>query len=335
MILVTGATGFIGSHLLERLLEGRDPVRAIVRGAASGDRLRRAVSASSALQIVRADLVSGEGLDAALAGVDTVYHLAGVTKTLSIADYYSGNQHAAGNVARAVAASPRAVRMVHVSSLAAIGPAPGLTPLTEDAPPRPVSHYGKSKLEGERAVRAILPAAVILRPPAVYGPRDTDIFEILKSIDKGLVIQIAGGAGPRNERWFSAICVRDLVDGMLAAAASPRAAGRAYFLAHPKTESWSELIAVAARLMGRAPRTVTVPAAAAYAAGFAAELWARLTGKPGIVSRDKIAELQCPYWICDAGRAREDFGFTAPTGIEEGLARALAWYYDAGWLKPR
>jgi nucleoside-diphosphate-sugar epimerase len=142
-----------------------------------------------------------------------------------------------------------------------------------------------------------------------------------------MVLEISGG-----ERWFSAIYVKDLCRGLLAAARSPRAAGRTYFLAHPKPLSWSEFGAAAARILGRTPRVLKVPVPVAQAVGAVAELWSRTTGKPGIISREKIREAQCEYWTCDTRRATEELGFTATTGIEAGLAETLAWYEGAGWL---
>jgi nucleoside-diphosphate-sugar epimerase len=319
MILVTGGTGFIGSHLIDRLSAQGQHVRALVR--------KTTRFGNPSVEVIRADLATGAGLVDALKDVDTVFHLAGVTKALSIADYHTGNVRATENLARAIAATGRTIRTVHVSSLAAVGPGSDATPLTEDAEPHPVTYYGKSKLEGERIIRAILPDAVIVRPPAVYGPRDTDVFEVLKSINQGMVIEIAGG-----ERWFSAIYVADLVDGIIAAR-EPQAAGRAYFLARQGIVSWSELVGIAAGIMGRKPRIIPVPFAAAYAIGYGAELWSRLTRKPGIVSRDKVTEMQCRYWICDTSRAQAEIGFDAPTDIDTGLAITLAWYRAAGWLK--
>lgn len=321
MILVTGGTGFIGGHLIDHLLARGEAVRVLVRRM-STSRFGKSV------ETVRGDLATGAGLADALKGVDTVFHLAGVTKALSIADYYAGNARGTENLARAIAATARPARTVHVSSLAAMGPGHDATPLTENAEPHPLTHYGKSKLEGERVIRAILADAVIVRPPAVYGPRDTDVFEVLKSINQGMVIEIAGA-----ERLFSAIYVADLVEGIIAAAREPRTAGRTYFLTSQEIVSWSELIGIASRIMGRKPRVVRVPFSAAYAIGYGAELWSRLRRKPGIVSRDKVTDMQGRYWLCDAGRAMTEFGFNAPTDIATGLTVTLAWYREAGWLK--
>ena len=323
MILVTGGTGFIGTHLLERLACQGERVRALVRRTGVTHRFPRALPAG--VETVYGDLASGAGLADALCGSHAVIHLAGVTKALRPQDYYTGNVRATRQLAQAMAG--RGIRLVHVSSLAAIGPAtPGL-PLAEDADAHPLTHYGKSKLDAERVVRDLAPDAVIVRPPVVYGPRDTDVFQLLKSISKGLLLEIAGG-----ERWFSAIYVKDLVEGLLAAVAAPRAAGRTYFLAHPKPVSWRQLGASAARIMARTPRVVTVPFAVAAAAGACAELWARFTGKPGIISREKIAEARCMAWTCDTGRAARELDFVAPTSLDEGLAATLAWYKEAGWL---
>jgi nucleoside-diphosphate-sugar epimerase len=324
VILVTGGTGFIGAHLLEMLAAKGESVRALVR-TRMPRRTRVPRTLPAGVETVYGDLASGAGLAEALGGADVVIHLAGVTKALRPQDYYDGNVRATEQLVHAMAG--RGMRLVHVSSLAAIGPATPGVPLAEDAEPHPLTHYGKSKLLAERVVRDLAPDAVIVRPPVVYGPRDTDVFQLLKSISKGLVLEIAGG-----ERWFSAIYVKDLVAGLLAAARTPRAAGRTYFLAHAKPVSWRQLAASAARIMARTPRVVTVPFPVAHVVGACAELRARLSGKPGIVSREKIAEARCMSWTCDTTRAADELGFVAPTSLDEGLELTLAWYKEAGWL---
>lgn len=319
MILVTGGTGFIGTHLLERLTGAGERVRALVR------RTRQPRTLPSGVEVAYGDLATGEGLDMALEGAEAVIHLAGVTKALHTSDYYTGNVRATEHLARALAG--RGVRLVHVSSLAAIGPATTGTPVSEDAEPHPLTHYGKSKLEAERVVRDLAPDAVIVRPPVVYGPRDTDVFQLLKSISKGLVLEIAGG-----ERWFQAIYVKDLAEGLVAALRAPDASGRSYFLAHATPVSWRQLSDTASAIMRKKPRVVTVPVGVANAVGACAEAWARLTGKPGIISREKVAEARCMAWTCDTRRAARELNFIASTGLNPGLAETLTWYKEAGWL---
>jgi nucleoside-diphosphate-sugar epimerase len=199
--------------------------------------------------------------------------------------------------------------------------------VNEETEPHPLTHYGKSKLEGERLVRASRPDAVIVRPPVVYGPRDTDVLQILKPLAKGWSLRMGGG-----ERWFSAIYVGDLAAGLIRLAASQAGAGRTYYLAHERPVSWSGLAGCAARIMGVKLRVVRIPPALALVVGDCAEAWAQIAGKPSIISRDKIAEGLCAAWTCDTQRARAELGFEAATDLEHGLAQTLAWYKEAGWL---
>ena len=173
-----------------------------------------------------------------------------------------------------------------------------------------------------------MPDAVIVRPPVVYGPGDTDVLQVLKSAARGWAVEIGG-----PERWFSAIYVHDLADALVSLAASSAGAGRAYFLAHSKPVSWRGLAETAGRIMGVRPRRCQVPPALAYAVGYCAEVWSLIRRKPGIVSRDKIAEALCESWTCSTRRAAVELGWEAPTPLESGLAGTLAWYKDAGWLK--
>ena len=214
MILVTGGNGFIGRHVVDRLAREGEPVRALVR---------RPTEFPSGVETALGDLASNAGLAEAARDVSTVIHIAGVTQALRQDLYYAGNVRATENIARAVAG--RQVRFVHVSSLAAAGPCGPGESLHEDAVPAPLTWYGKSKLQGELAARALIPEAVVVRPPVVYGPRDVAVYSILKSVSRGVVPQIAGG-----ERWFSMVYIDDLVNGLLAAARHPRAPGRTYFV---------------------------------------------------------------------------------------------------------
>jgi nucleoside-diphosphate-sugar epimerase len=322
MILVTGGTGFIGSHLVDRLAAQGCPFRCLVRRTSHVSNLPLAPS-----QLVYGDLVSGEGLAEALRGVETVIHLAGVTKARTSAGYHSGNAVATANLLRAAAGVRR---FVHVSSMAAAGPSCSGESLTEDAAPQPVSHYGRSKLAAEEAVRnsELRERAVVVRPPVVYGPRDTDVYQVIRGVARGWMPRIG-----KAERRFSLIYVSDLVDGLLAAADRESVGGKTFFIAHAVPISWDEFAHTAARLMNRSVRTFAIPENAAYVLALCAEWWTRLSGKPGILSRDKIAEACCEGWVCDTALARRELGFCASTALRDGLRQTVEWYRKAGWLK--
>ena len=326
LILVTGGTGFVGSHVVERSVAAGARVRCLVRASSSLRYLPR-----EGIEVVLGDLAAGTGLDQALEGVAVVAHVGGVTKALSEAAFYQGNLRATENLLRACERRGDSLRrFVHVSSLTAIGPSPGLAPLDEDAAPHPLTWYGRSKLAAEDAVRASALAgrAVILRPPVVYGQRDTDVFEVLRSIARGVMVCIG-----RDESYFSYIHVKDLAEAVWLAVAGEAGAGRTYFVANPEPASWTEFAQVAASIMGRRVRLVGVPAPLAYLAGWCSEGVSRLRGRPGIVSRQKIIEARCRYWTCDATRARHELGFQPARSLREGLEETLAWYKDSKWLK--
>ncbi len=320
MTLVTGATGFIGRHLVERLVAEGRPVRCLVR------RPRAAGELPDAIEQAQGDLESGAGLAEALRDVDTVIHLAGVTKARTAPDFERGNVTATANLLRAAG---DVEKLVHVSSLAAAGPSTVEGALTEGDEPHPVSHYGRSKLAGEEAVRhsPLSARTAIVRPPVVYGPRDRDVYQVLRTAARGWMAQI--GTAPR---LFSCIYVGDLVDGLIAAADRAGAGGRIFYMANATPVSWDEFGSTAARLMGRPLRTIAIPEKAAYVLGLCGEWWTRLGAKPGILSRDKVREACCAGWVCDPARACRELGFRASTSLAEGLRRTLDWYKEAGWL---
>jgi nucleoside-diphosphate-sugar epimerase len=253
--------------------------------------------------------------------------VAEVTKALHASDYYVGNVQATENLLRAMSSS--GARLVHLSSLAAMGPSPDGIPLREDAAPHPLTHYGKSKLEGEQAVAAssLASRSTVIRPPVVYGPRDVDVYQVFKAAASGALVRIG-----RPESYFSFIYIADLVDGLILAAERQQAAGKAYFLANPGPVSWTEFGSTAALTMVKKIRTFTLPVWAAYLAGCLADLLSRVTGRPGILSRDKILEARQRYWVCDATRAAADLDFHTQTSLREGVAATLEWYRQAQWL---
>jgi len=312
--------------LVERLLSEGANVRCLLRATSPRGGASRHLPSQNA-EAILGDLVSGAGLGAALDGAGIVFHLAGVTKALHKSDYYQGNVKATENLLQAMSGGD--ATLIHVSSLAAMGPSPDAVPLLEDADPRPLTQYGKSKLQGELAVRRspVASRTIVIRPPVVYGPRDVDVYQIFKAAASGALVRIG-----RPESYFSFIYVADLVDGLILAAQRPAAAGKTYFLANPEPVSWSEFGATAASTMVKKLRTYTLPVWGAYLAGSFADLLSRITGRPGILSRDRIVDARQRYWSCDPTRAACELGFHAQTSLREGVAATLEWYRHEQWL---
>ncbi|MBP7461418.1 MAG: NAD(P)-dependent oxidoreductase, partial [Candidatus Delongbacteria bacterium] len=183
-VLLTGSSGLIGSHLLELLLDSSHEISILQRAGIHADSAR---IHDSRLTVFEADYESAETLQAAVAEQHIIIHCAGVTKVRHYSDFFRYNTRVTENLIAAIqAVNPRLKRLIYFSSLAAAGPADKDQPLTEDQPPHPISWYGKSKLEAEDRLRRSGLYYTIVRPCAVYGPRDKDVFVYFKLLNHRL-----------------------------------------------------------------------------------------------------------------------------------------------------
>ncbi len=263
-----------------------------------------------------------------LTGADYVFHVAGMTRGRTTAEYMEAN---AQGTRRMIAATPATVRrFVYVSSMAAVGPNPTAAPMDETTDPQPRDDYGQSKRAGECIV---LEAAgrvpvTIVRPPAVYGPRDTNFLQLFQAALAWGIVPAIGG----RQKQFSLVHVDDLVAGIWLAAANPAAVGQTYFIASG-THSMEEFTAALAGALGKKLRLVNVPGVVARLAGeFGQFKWA-LTGKSQIMSRRKIRDLLQPRWTCSWEKARRELGYREQMPLEEGLRQTAVWYAQHRWIK--
>ncbi len=320
--VVTGATGFIGSHLAEALVRAGWHVRCPVRDPARAHWLR-----ALPVELVKADLTVPETLDGIFAGAQVVFHLAGLTRALRAEEFFAANVTGTANLLRALGRADGGCRkLVFLSSLAAAGPSrPGI-PRTEDDPPVPVSVYGKSKRLAEEQVVGACPVDwVILRPPIVYGPRDLEGLLYFRVVKLGVRPVLC------TERYFSLIYVGDLVRAIILAAeaAPPRAI---YHVADPEPCSFRALADRIGRVMGRSGPVLPAPGWAFRLAGALADLTARLRRRPMVFSYDKAVEMTAGDWVCDCRRVEAELGFRTEVSLEQGLRETYSWYRSAGYL---
>lgn len=322
-VLLTGANGFVGSHVLD-LLRARDvPVAVLLRKTSN---TRFIEGHLPHVDVHYGALTDPDGLRRAMAGATHVVHCAGKTKALRASEYYEANQRGTRNVVDA--AGDDVQRIVYVSSLAAAHPATADTPAREDDPPAPVSDYGRSKLAGEVELRENCRRQfTILRPSAVYGPRDADFLKLFRAVRHHVMPLIGGG-----RQQLSLIYVEDLAEAVVHCLCAPGAAGRVYNVASPEVVTSGELLREVARQMGTWTVPLRLPTCMIWPAALAREALSHLTGKPDILSRQKYRELRAPGWVCDTTRLREEVGFTAPTALAAGIAAALGWYRQAGHI---
>ncbi|MGH7462605.1 MAG: NAD-dependent epimerase/dehydratase family protein, partial [Longimicrobiales bacterium] len=323
-LLITGVTGFVGSHVAEAVAGRVQTVRALVRPTS-----RREFVQQHGLEPVAGSLEDGESVRRAVEGADVVVHMAAATRAGSEAEFERVNAQGTRVIVEAVRQSrnpPR--RLVYLSSLAAAGPARSGQPVTPDDTPHPLTAYGRTKLAGERICSELSGQCevVILRPPAVYGPRDRDMFEFFRMAGWGALPVPAGPA-----RRLQLVHAADLARAVVMAATVPGARG-VYHIADPRAYEWREVCAMVAQAVGRRARLIRVPAFLISLAGAVSEGAGRLLGRPAIFSRDKARELLAPGWLCETEGARRELGFETAIPLGRGLLETAHWYRAHGWL---
>ena len=321
-VLVTGASGFVGSHTAENLAAHGWTVRALVRTTSS----RRWLE-SFPHEVAFADVRDDARLAEACRDCDAVVHAAGITNARRTAEYFEVN--AAGTQRLWRGARQAGVgRFLFVSSLAAGGPSRDGVLRDETTPPAPISAYGRSKLEGERIVleAGSGPAAVVVRPPAVYGPRDPDVLTLVRFAKSGYFPMTL-----RGRRQASMVYATDLAEGMrLALEKGP--AGRVYYVTDGAVHDLPEVAAAMGRALGRRVRAVSVPAAVLTAAALGGELWNRLRPTPAALNLDRARQFGAGEWTASDRRARDELGYASQYDLERGLTETIAWYRRIGWI---
>ncbi|MFH1114428.1 MAG: NAD(P)-dependent oxidoreductase [Pseudomonadota bacterium] len=324
--LVTGGTGFVGSHMAELLISRGYDVVCPVRNISSVKHLEGIPARVVGLDQLESELSQGPPFD-------YVIHAAGATRALDYDEYYRANvaftRQLLESILR-VQGADALKRFVLVSSQAVSGPSPDDgTCCLESDPPRPVSHYGRSKLEGERTAMEFsgrLPVTVV-RPPTVFGPRDRDVLGLFKCARYRLAPCIAG-----PDRLVGIVYVEDLVEGILGAALAPDAEGGCYFLANPEPVIWREFALLVARVLGFHALAVPVPLSVLKLAALAGDLSGRIRGSAALFRSEKFEEMRQRAWVCSSEKAYAEIGWKPRTPLAEAVGKTGRWYKDHGWI---
>lgn len=319
--LVTGATGFVGSHLAEALRQRGDEVTALARSPAKAEAL-----IAAGVKVVPGDLHDIRALERATDRQDVVYHVAGLVAARDEAEFLRANRDGTRNIV-AAAEGARAPRFVLVSSLAAAGPAPRGAPLTGQETPRPVTAYGRSKLAAEQTVKESALRWSVIRPPIVYGPRDREVLKIFRLARLRIAPVFGDGA-----QELSAVHAADLAAALMAVASSPATISGTYTACHPEVFTTAELGTAVGAAMQRSVATVRIPKPVGRALLSLTEAAANLARQTTILTTDKANEFFQPAWTGDPGPLTRDTGWRAVYDLERGLADTYRWYREAGWL---
>lgn len=261
-------------------------------------------------------------------GVDFVYHVAGVTRATDWESFERGNIRATLDLLDVTKEiNPTIQKVLITSSLAAVGPSPtGVA--DETTPLNPISRYGRSKAGMEQALSQSDLPVTIVRPPAVYGPREADIYTFFKTVSKGICPIVGRGKEPE----ISLVHVRDLVRGMVDAAESPTTVGETYFIGSESFYSWNEVKAVTTAALGRGALTIPVPSGLVGAVGAVVEGVCKLFGQYPPLNREKAREILETSKMCSIEKAKRDFGYQQQVSLEEGIRETIAWYRAEGWI---
>lgn len=325
-ILVTGATGFLGSHIAEQLARDGHAVRVLLRHTSDRSFLR-GLECEEAL----GDITQPETLPAAVVGVEAVVHAAGLVKARSAQEFEAVNAQGTANLLSALASADRLRRFVYISSLAAHGPSEDGRPRPLAAPPQPVTAYGRSKLRAEEFVRSWAGdgrSAAIIRPPVIYGPRDRELLPFFRLTRRRLAPLLGDGTNV-----ISLVYVEDGARAAaLAAVAADEAPSATYTVDDGAVYTWRELLGAVEQAVGRKALPIPSPVWAFTAAALVSETYGRLRGKAVTFSRDKVREMRQRYWVCSHEEIRQDLGWKPQVGLSEGTALTAAWYRQHGWL---
>ena len=318
-VAVTGATGFVGSHLAAALVRAGLRPRLLVRDPG---RLDRGLTGHA--ELVKGSLEDDAALAALVTGCGTVFHLAGVVRAGSAAVFDRANRVGTERLVAACRSRAAAAGFVHVSSLASAGPSPEPGGRSPEDTPAPTSAYGRSKLASERAAREAR-KWVVVRPPAIFGPRDTDVLHFFRLASRGLVPLPAG------DRWVTTAYVADVVRALLAAG-SGGVWGRVLHVGDPRAMTMRALIAALAEAGGVRARVVEVPAVLLRAAGRVGDLLQGIGARGVALTSDKARELLARHWTARTEESMRRLGVAGSAPFGSAATATWAWYRERGWL---
>lgn len=323
--LVTGATGFVGSHVAEALLRKGTEVTALVRTPG-----RAALLTQLGIRQVAGDLQDRAALREAIRGQEVIYHVAGAVAGRNESEFQLANREGTANLITAAHDEGRGrspPRLVFVSSMAAGGPSERGRPRRGGELPNPVTAYGRSKLAAEAVVRDSGLPWTIVRPPMVYGPRDTEVLKIFRLCRTGIAPVFGSGT-----QELSAVYAPDLAAALLAVASHDSTIGGVFYACHREVFTSEQFLRAVGRSLGRRVRVIPLPRWVARGALGLTETAARLSDRATILTLDKANEFFQTAWTGDPGLLSATTGWEPSQSLEEGLARTAAWYREQRWL---
>jgi len=321
-VLITGSNGFIGSHLVELLIEKGFKVFCMVRKSSNLSWIEHL-----GVNMVYGDIREKNSLYQAVRGMDYIFHLAGVINADEWEIYYQTNYLGTRNLVQVCAeVNPELKKFVHVSSISASGPSKKGILKKEEHECAPINNYGRSKLLGERAVKEYLMKIpwVIIRPPNVLGPREKEIYSVIKIL-KNRIKPLLGNGDQQTSICF----VKDLVQAILMAALNENASGEIYFITDGRTYSWREIADSIAKELGL-KFLIPIPYPILIVIAILMEIISLSSKKPPLITVKRVKQIRNCYWTYDGSKAFKELGFKPMITLEQGIRETVKWYREHG-----
>ena len=322
-VLLTGANGFVGSHIAECLVENGHEALCLVRKTSNTEWLK-----NSKVKYYYGDITDPASLINPIKECQAIIHNAGLVRAFNKETYFKANQIGTRNIVEAANKyNPSLQKIIYISSQAAMGPSGSSIPKKISEDETPVSDYGESKLAGEFELKSNnnkIPYT-ILRPSSVYGPRDKDIFMFFKLINRHIC------PVSLNKSYFQLVFVRDLAKFAVECLVNTKTKNNLYFIGDSRPYSHAKIGKTISKVIEKSILPIPIPQFVFYIVSFFSGITAIITGKPAVLNTQKVREMNQPYWLADNSKTLEDFkaGFT---NFEIGAKITYSWYKENGWL---
>lgn len=323
--VVTGASGFVGSHVVDRLLSEGHHVKCILRETSSKRWLE-----GKPVEIINCGLFDKENLKKVFSDADYLFHIAGVVKSKNEEGYFKGNVETTRSLLDILCeVNTKIKRVIIVSSLTACGPSYDNKICNEETLEHPITTYGRSKLAQEQLVKKYMDKfpITIIRPPAVYGPRDTEIYLVFKMYKMGLMTLIGF-----NKKVLSLVYINDLVDGIYIASVSEKAVNQTYFISAKEINDWKQVGGFIGEALGRKSLYLRLPHFFVYTVAAIAQFFAMFSSKAATMNLEKAKDFVQESWTCEITKAETELGFVPKVSTKDGIKRSIDWYREIKWL---
>lgn len=327
-VLVTGGTGFIGSTIVDKLIENGFNVYCIVRKNSNLQWL-----SNKKVELIYSDFSNLDEIFQKFNQINYIVHVAGIIAALSPNEFYKINSELTYKLINSFTSfSKNPIKFIYISSQTVGGPAKSLLkPITENDTPNPLTNYAKSKLKAEEYIINYKDRInyTILRPAAVFGERDSGILQIFQLVKNGFGTIIG-----LKDKYLNLIYAEDLAVATINSINSSLANNQIYYIAGEEKFTWDYLLTqIKNSLKKDKIIKIRVPDSIVLILGYLNGIKAKIVNKPEIFTYEKAIDFTQNYWICNTSKAREQIDLKTDRKIEDLLKKTADWYMQNGWIK--